>query len=221
MSKKPPLQHKEELMRESSAAYGGPGGEVVLYQEPDGKISLEVRLEKETLWLTQKQMAVLFDTERSVITKHLRNVFNSKELDKNSVCAFFAHTAQDGKTYQTQYYNLDAIISVGYRVNSRRGTQFRIWATQVLRDHILKGYTVNTKRLEELQRAIRVVARVVDRRRLSGDEATALLGVVSDYSFALKLLDDYDHSRVPKVTVRPRKAVPVSLEEARRFFCGF
>ncbi len=203
-------------MREPSAAYGGPVGEVALYRAADGKISLEVRLEKETLWLTQKQMATLFDTERSVITKHLRNIFNSKELDKNSVCAFFAHTAQDGKTYQTQYYNLDAIISVGYRVNSKRGTQFRIWATQVLRDHLLKGYTVNAKRLEELKQAIHVVARVADRRRLSGDEATALLKVVSEYSFALNLLDDYDHGRPPEVTAKPQPTAPVGLEEARR-----
>ena len=142
---------RKEMLREPAAAYGGLGGEVVLYQAPDGTVELEVRLEQETIWLTQKQMALLFDTERSVITKHLRNIFQSGELDRESVCAIFAHTAADGKTYQTLYYSLDAIISVGYRVNSKRCTQFRIWATQVLRDHILKGYTVNARRLEELK----------------------------------------------------------------------
>lgn len=135
------------LLREPAAAYGGPGGEVVLYSAPDGTVRLDVRFEKESVWLTQKEMSVLFATERSVITKHLRNIFSSGELERNSVSAFFAHTAPDGKTYQVQYYNLDAIISIGYRVNSKRGTQFRIWATKVLKDHLLKGYSVNQNRL--------------------------------------------------------------------------
>ncbi len=157
MNRKKPLKHslpmkkprseqaRAEVARTESAALGGAGGEVVLYRTSDGTIALDVRLEQDTVWLTQKQMSLLFETERSVITKHLRNIFNSGELDKDSVCAFFAHTAEDGKTYQTQYYNLDAIISVGYRVNSRRGTQFRIWATQVLREHLVRGYTVNAR----------------------------------------------------------------------------
>jgi hypothetical protein len=127
------------------------GGEVLIYQSADGQALLDVRLDAETVWLTQKQMAMLFDTERSVITKHINNVFKSGELDKNSVCAFFAHTAEDGKTYNTAFYNLDAIISVGYRVNSKRGTQFRIWATRILKEHLIKGYTANEKRLKELR----------------------------------------------------------------------
>jgi hypothetical protein len=118
-------------------------GEIVLYQAPDGKAALDVRLEGETLWLNQKQLSDLFQTERSVITKHLRNIFRSGELERNSVCAKFAHTAEDGKVYQTTFYNLDAIISVGYRVNSKRGTQFRIWATNVLREHLVRGFTLN------------------------------------------------------------------------------
>jgi len=213
LTKKSPARQRKEAVREPSAAYGGPGGEVALYQAADGKISLEVRLEKETLWLTQKQMAMLFDTERSVITKHLRNIFNSGELkEKSNVQKMHI----PGSDKLVAFYNLDVIISVGYRVNSKRGTQFRIWATQVLKDHLLKGYTVNAKRLEELKQAIHVVARVADRRRLSGDEATALLKVVSEYSFALNLLDDYDHGRPPEVTAKPQPTVPVGLEEARR-----
>ena len=107
------------------------GGQIVLYQN-----NLEVKLMRDTVWLTQKQMSELFQTERSVITKYLRNILKTKELEEKSVCANFAHTAQDGKTYHTNFYNLDMIISVGYRVNSKRGTQFRIWATNVLRRHV-------------------------------------------------------------------------------------
>ena len=125
--------------------------ELVLYKSKDGNIQMDVQMERDTIWLSQAQLAELFSTERSVVTKHLRNVFNSGELEKDSVCAKFAHTATDGKTYQTQYYSLDAVISVGYRVNSKRGTEFRIWATNVLKQHIVQGYTVNEKRLKELK----------------------------------------------------------------------
>ena len=194
MTKNKPSLHKDAL-REPPTAYGG---EIVLYQAPDGSVRLHVRLEKETLWLSLNQMATLFERDKSVISRHLRNVFREGELDRESVVAFFATTAADGKTYNVEYYNLDAIISVGYRVNSKRGTQFRIWATQVLRDHILKGYTVNACRLQELKQTIKLVASVTDRRTLSSDEATALLRVVHDYAFALDVLDDYDHGRVPQ-----------------------
>ena len=115
-------------------------GKVILY-----KNNLEVRLEKDTVWLTQKQLSELFNTERSVVTKHLQNVFNSGELEEISVCANFAHTAADRKTYQTNYYNLDVIISIGYRVNSKKGSQFRIWATNVLRQHLVTGCTIMKK----------------------------------------------------------------------------
>ena len=120
------------MMNDELKTKTGDRGEIVIYKGPEGLPAMEVRLEQETVWLTQKQMAALFDTERSVITKHLRNVLKEGELERESVCAKFAHTAEDGKVYQTVFYNLDAIISVGYRVNSKHGTQFRIWATQVL-----------------------------------------------------------------------------------------
>ena len=209
-------QNPTDELREPAAAYGGPHGTVVLYQDPDGKVTLDVRLDRDTLWLNQKQMAELFATERSVITKHLRNIFKSGELEKEAVCAKFAHTASDGKTYQVTFYNLDAIISVGYRVNSKRGTQFRIWATQVLRDHILKGYTVNARRLAELQQAVRLVAHVADRRMLTTDEARALLRVIGDYTYALDLLDDFDHGRLPKPGKGTPTARPIDYEEAKR-----
>src|SRR3989338_2699883 len=124
-------------------------GEIVIYQAKDKKIQLEVKLERDTVWLSQKQIANLFRIERSVITKHLHNIFNSKELDEEAVCAIFTHTASDGKVYSVEFYNLDAIISLGYRVNSSRATQFRIWATSILKKHLIDGYTINEKRLNE------------------------------------------------------------------------
>ncbi|VBB41808.1 conserved hypothetical protein [uncultured Desulfatiglans sp.] len=140
--------------------------EILIYQATDGRIKIDVRLEDETVWLTQDQMADLFGRERSVITKHLRNVFKEGELEEASVCAKFAHTAADGKTYQVQSYNLDVIISVGYRVKSKRGTQFRIWATQRLKEYIVKGFALNDERFKtgnsmtyftELQERIREI----------------------------------------------------------------
>ena len=191
-------------------------GEIILYQEPNGKTALDVRLEGETLWLTQKQLSELFQTERSVITKHLGNIFRSGELDKLSVCAKFAHTAGDGKTYQSTFYNLDAIISVGYRVNSKRGTQFRIWATDVLRDHVLKGYSTNKRRLRELKQSLNVVGYVLERYQVDSDQAKALLHVVTDYAYALDLLDDYDHQRVSVTQVRKGRVKGVSYDEAQQ-----
>ncbi len=121
----------------------------LLYSTPNGEVRLEVFIQEETLWLTQKMMAELFDVDRSVITKHLGNIFEERELEDKSVSAIFAHTAEDGKIYQTQFYNLDAIIAVGYRVNSVRATHFRIWATQVLKEFIIKGFTLDDERLKQ------------------------------------------------------------------------
>ena len=123
--------------------------EIILYQTEDGGTRVQVRLQDETVWLTQQQMAELFQRERSVITKHIRNIFEEGELVEEAVCANHARTAADGKTYQTAAYNLDVIISVGYRVKSLRGTQFRIWATQRLREYIVKGFTMDDARLKE------------------------------------------------------------------------
>jgi hypothetical protein len=189
-------QKGSKKRREEPEVVSGGKGEIVIYRGTKGTPALEVRLEEDTLWLTQKQIAVLFSTERSVITKHLRNVFRDGELERESVCAKFAHTAEDGKVYQTDFYNLDAILSVGYRVNSVRGTQFRIWATGVLRDHLVKGYSVNARRLKELRQSLKLVGQVLERYDVTSDQARGLLQVVTDYSSALDLLDDYDHQRV-------------------------
>ena len=122
--------------------------EFLLYTSPDGNIKVDVFLHNENIWLTQKRISELFDIDRSVITKHLLNIFESGELNQNSACAKIAHTADDGKTYQTLYYNLDAIISVGYRVNSRQATLLRIWATKVLKEYIIKGFSMDDERLK-------------------------------------------------------------------------
>jgi hypothetical protein len=153
-------------------------GEVVLYEAADGTPGLEVRLDRDTVWLTQAQMAELFQRERSVITKHLGNVFREGELSRESNVQNMHFPGSDKPTV---LYSLDVIISVGYRVKSKRGTQFRIWATRVLREYLVRGYTVKAKRLKELQQAVRLVADVAERRELSGEEATALLRVVSDF----------------------------------------
>ncbi|QGG47382.1 virulence RhuM family protein [Heliorestis convoluta] len=125
--------------------------EIIFYTTSEGDMKVEVLFRDETLWLSQKRMAEIFGVDRSVITKHLSNIFAEGELDKNSVCAKFAHTAEDGKTYKTQFYHLDAIIAVGYRVNSYQATRFRIWATEILREYITKGFALDDRRLKQGQ----------------------------------------------------------------------
>lgn len=185
--------------------------DVILYNAEDGKVQLEVHLEKDTVWLTQDQMADLLGRERSVITKHLRNVFKEGELEETSVRAKFAHTAGDGKTYQVQCYNLDVIISVGYRVKSKRGTQFRQWATQVLREHLVRGFTLNEKRLQEqehklidLRRTVGLLEQTLVHQAIGLDEAKGLLQVITDYAYALTTLDRFDHGTLAiEQTTRP------------------
>ena len=191
-------------------------GELEIYRAEDGQTALEVKLEEQTVWFTQEQMTRLFGKDKRTVSEHIRNVFREKELPEKSVVRNFRTTARDGKTYQVKHYNLDVIISVGYRVKSRRGTQFRIWATKILRQHLVEGFTVNQKRLKELQQTVQLIASVAERHELTGDEAAAVLRVVSDYTFALDLLDDYDHQRVSLSKTSRAKAVAVTYEEAGR-----
>lgn len=191
---------------------------LVIFKADEKSIPVSVRLEGDSLWLTQEQMAELFGRERSVITKHLRNVFREEELEEISVCANFARTAEDGKIYQTQHYNLDAIISVGYRVNSKRGTQFRQWATQVLREHLTKGWTLDQARLEqnstELEAALLLVRKVVQRDELTSEIGRGLADIISRYTQTFLLLQRYDEGLLtePKGTVGGN--LP-SIDEAR------
>jgi prophage maintenance system killer protein/prophage antirepressor-like protein len=188
--------------------------EITLFRSKDGAVELNVSLGKETIWLSLSQLAKLFGRDKSVISRHFSNIFKTKELRRKSVVAKNATTAADGKTYQVELFNLDAIISVGYRVNSKRGTEFRIWATNILKQHLVQGYSVNEKRLKALQQSIKLASDISRRKSLSGDEATALLQTVSEYAYALDLLDDYDHQRVALRKTSKRKAKAVSYEEA-------
>lgn len=193
------------------------GGEIILYNGPKGDTHLDVRLEKETVWLTQLQMAELFERDQSVISRHIRAVFKSRELLENSNMQKM-HITDLGKP--TTFYSLDLIISVGYRVNSIRGTQFRMWATQVLKDHLIKGFTANEHRLRDLNqtfRLVHLVADIAERRDLSGDEAKAVLRVISDYSYALEVLDDYDHQRMDTGVTSLGCVSAISIDEAREF----
>ncbi|OGP86488.1 MAG: cytochrome C biogenesis protein CycH [Deltaproteobacteria bacterium RBG_16_58_17] len=200
-----------------------PRGEIVIYRAKDGKAALEVKLKEETVWLSQAQMGQLFDKNKRTISEHINNLFREGELIENTVVRNFRTTAADGKSYQVEYYNLDVIISVGYRVKSQRGTQFRIWATQVLKDHILKGYSINEKRLQEqnarfleLQKTVGLMQRVMEGRELARDEATGLLQVITDYSYALSLLDQYDHQQLKIRHLTKKKPFFLTYEAARR-----
>jgi len=177
-------------------------GTIVIYKTPQNEVELRVKLEKETIWLTQNQIAMLFGTQRPAITKHLNNIFKTGELRKNSVSSILEHTASDRKTYKTQFYNLDAIISVGYRVNSQRATQFRIWAAKILKQYLVKGYAINEKRLlearnkfRELQEAVLFLQKQSKKELLSGQEME-ILNLLADYSKTLSLLEQYDKGKL-------------------------
>jgi len=180
-----------------------PKGEIVIYKASDGSTQLDVKLEEETVWLTQKQMSLLFAKNIRTINEHIKNVFLEGELLENSVIRNFRITASDGKVYNTKFYNLDVIISIGYRVKSKRGTQFRIWANSVLKEYLVKGYALNEKRLKvqtekikEIEKTLEIFSNVVEHYHLNRDEFSGILKVVSDYTRALDLLDDYDHQRI-------------------------
>ncbi|MEO8065873.1 MAG: virulence protein RhuM/Fic/DOC family protein [Candidatus Doudnabacteria bacterium] len=188
-------------------------GEIIIYKAESGP-ELQVKLENETVWLTQDQIAELFGTQRPAITKHLQNIFKNAELSQNSVSSILEHTASDGKTYKVQYYSLDAIISIGYRVNSKRATQFRIWATQRLRDFLLKGYLVNEKRLKEnqdlrlkeLQQAVALMQGALEVKRLEGYEKE-LLNIITDYTNTWITLNQYDSGSLNLDQVNHKKEV--------------
>ena len=177
--------------------------EIVLFKNQN--VKLEVNMKDETVWLSLDQMAKLFGRDRTVITRHINNIFNDKELEKKEVCAKFAHTTQHGaltnkfQTRKLEYYNLDMIISVGYRVKSQNGIIFRKWATKTLKEYMIKGYSVNQKRLEYLEKTVKLIdiAGRID-TELKGNEAQEIIKVINNYSNALDLLDDYDHKRITK-----------------------
>ena len=172
---------------------------IEIYRSQDGSVQLNVKLENETVWLTQSQMAELFGRDRTVITRHINNCYKEGELDKNITCAKFAHMGKDqDQTYETTMYNLDVIISVGYRVKSIQGTRFRQWATSVLKQYLIKGYVINQQlkldRYNELKDVVRLMGRAIGiQEKVTTDEYSGLFNVISDYVYALDTLDHYDY----------------------------
>lgn len=187
--------------------------QLMIFESGTGQV--EVRLQGETVWLSQEQMTLLFGRERSVITKHLRNVFAEGELQQNSVCAKFAHTAADGKTYQVEHYNLNVIISVGYRVKSVQGTHFRQWATRVLREHLTQGYTLNRQRFEqnaaELEAALALVKKAAA-AEISRDEGRGLVDVIARYTHTFLWLQRYDEGLLTAPVGSPGGLLPTHVE---------
>lgn len=172
---------------------------IEIYRSQDGSVQLNVKLENETVWLTQSQMAELFGRDRTVITRHINNCYKEGELDRHATCAKFAHMGKDqDQTYETTMYNLDVIISVGYRVKSVQGTRFRQWATSVLKQYLIKGYAINQQikldRYNELKDVVRLMSRAVGLQdKVTTDEYSGLFNVISDYVYALDTLDQYDY----------------------------
>ena len=177
---------------------------IVIYQTDDGQTQIDVRLENDTVWLTQAQMAELFQKTPQNITMHIRNAYNEGELDKSSTCKEYLQVQNEGKrrvTRKVKYYDLDVIISVGYRVKSKRGTAFRIWARQILKDFLVKGYAINNRihseQIGELRQLVGMLGRTIQNQPLlSNDETNALFEVVTDYTYALDTLDNYDYERL-------------------------
>lgn len=175
--------------------------QIEIYTAKDGHVQLDVNLADETVWLSMNQMVQLFGRDKSVISRHLNNIFKINELERSSVVADFATTAADGKTYQVDYYNLDAIISVGYRVNSKEGVQFRKWAAQVLKDHVIRGYTTYDKRLSErgvreLQQTVELLQKTLVHHDLVNDLGQEAIQLILAYTKTWDLLLAYDEDRL-------------------------
>jgi prophage maintenance system killer protein len=202
----------------------GPGGEVIVYESPDGEVRVDVRMERETVWLTQAQIAKLFRTTAQNITLHLKAIYAEGEVELGATCKDYLQVRREGAREvrrSLKHYNLDAVLSVGYRVNSKRGTQFRIWATRTLREHLLRGYTLNErllreKGLAEMETAVALLARTLTRHELVTDEGRAVLDVVHRYARAWRLLFEYDERRLPEAPAHPRKPKGTLPVEAAR-----
>ncbi len=197
---------------------------IIIYQTPNGETAIEVKIENETIWLSQKLMADLFDKDSDTIGLHIKNILLEGELDESSTTELFSVVQQEGKRSVKRilkFYNLDMILSVGYRVNSKKGTQFRIWANKILKDYFIKGYSLNEKRLKEqreqfssLKNTVNLLNNVLQAKELNSDEATGLLKVVTDYSYALEILDKYDHQQLMIEGTTPTSLFIIDYKEA-------
>ena len=178
-------------------------GEIIIYQTADGETRLDVRMENDSVWLTQAQIAHLFGVDRTVIVRHVNNIYKSSELERDVTCAKIAHVQHEGQRQVRRmipFYNLDMILSVGYRVNSKNATQFRIWANKVLKEYLIKGYAVNSQskaeQLEELKQTVHLLSNVLSAKDVTKSEAIGLLRVITDYTYGLDTLDRYDYQQL-------------------------
>lgn len=195
--------------------------QLVIYQTPDGETQIDVKLQNETVWLSQTQMAELFQKDRTVISRHINNIFKEGELDRETTCANFAHMGVDGdQQYVTVLYNLDVIISVGYRVKSKRGTQFRIWANKVLKQYLLQGYAINERvaaqKYDELSQLVKVLGRTIQNQERLTEDSRSLLDVVVDYTYALDTLDRYDYQELTIEQTTGSEAFHATYESAMK-----
>lgn len=194
--------------------------QIEIFKTKDNQTEVKVRFEQETVWLDAHMIASLFTVNRPAIVKHIQNIYKSDELLEVSTCSILEQVAADGKLRKMKLYNLDIILSVGYRVNSKSATQFRQWATQRLKDYLVKGYAINEKRLEEaeskfqeLKQAVKLLESVVNAKEITGDEAQGLLKVLSDYAFALDILDQYDHQTLKISETEDKEIFKISYTE--------
>lgn len=200
--------------------------EIRIFQADDGQTEVQVKFDQDTVWLSQRQMSQLFDKDSDTISLHLRNIYDSGELDEVSTTEDSSVVQKEGKRNvkrKIRFYNLDAIISVGYRVNSKRGIQFRIWASKVLKEYLIKGFSINEKRLtqqneqlKELQDTVKILGDVVSKKVLSSDESVGLLKIISDYAYALDILDQYDYQRLEIKNTSGKGTYRLTYDEAMR-----
>lgn len=200
--------------------------QIIIYDSPEGQTQFELRLDSESIWMSQKQMAELFDKDPDTIGLHLKNIYSTQELEEKGTTEKYSVVQKEGKRRvkrSIQHYNLDAIISVGYRVNSIRGTQFRIWANKILKEYLIKGYSINEKRLkekagqlEELKKVVNLQSQVINNYQLEDSEAKGLIQVISNYAVALDILDDYDHQRLTLPATATTTVYKIGYNEAKK-----
>ncbi len=198
--------------------------DIKIYQVEDGKTEIQVKLHNETVWLNLMQISELFERDKSVISRHINNIYKENEIDRVATVANFATVQTEGNRKINRfvdYYNLDVIISIGYRIKSQRGTQFRIWANKILKDYLVKGYALNEKRLtlqnkklKELQETIKILGNVLNYKELSNNESTGLLKIISDYAYALEILDQYDYQKLKVTDTSSKETYQLTYNEA-------
>lgn len=204
--------------------------QIIIYQTPDGQTSVDVTLDLDTVWLTQAQIVDLFKSSKANISEHIKHIISSGELELGATVRKFRTVRQEGKrqiSRELEHYSLDMIISIGYRVNSIRGTQFRIWATQVIKDYLIKGYALNEKHLkdqhqqfEALKQTVRMMGNLLDKHELTSDESNGLLKVITDYTYALDVLDKYDHRTLTIEATHQEQAFTATYEVAMKAIHG-